>query len=264
MRLRWKRKPEGNAPWSDDQRHSRCTKSGFPLYSFHALDGDLLLDYDSASGKMAEYIYLAGRQIARRDISAATVSLTLAASIPAIQPNQAFNLTATIGSGASGTVTFTLGSTALGTVTIASGSASLARPGGLGTGGGIHTITARYNGDTSHAPATVTLNLIVGGKRFDFNGDGKADVLWRNQISGDTYFYFMNGLLITSQGYGMNAASPWAVAGVGDFDGDGKADILWRNAVTGENYLYPMNGTVVLGTAGSIGVVPQPWIVVGP
>ncbi len=27
----------------------------------------------------------------------------------------------------------------------------------------------------------------------DFDGDGKADVLWRNSASGENYIYFMDG-----------------------------------------------------------------------
>src|SRR5687767_4373604 len=77
----------------------------------------------------------------------------------------------------------------------------------------------------------------------DFNGDGTADLLWRNSATGENYVYFMNGTQIASEGYLRTVAdAAWKVAGVGDFDQDGKDDILWRNAATGENYLYLMDG----------------------
>jgi hypothetical protein len=39
---------------------------------------------------------------------------------------------------------------------------------------------------------------IVGGS--DFNGDGKADILWRNSSAGEVYLWLMNGTTIASQG----------------------------------------------------------------
>src|SRR5947207_5643495 len=90
---------------------------------------------------------------------------------------------------------------------------------------------------------------------FDFNGDGRTDILWRNTATGKNYIYLMNGLTVASQG-SINSVSgqAWQVKGIGDFDGDGKADILWRNSSTGENYIWLMNG---LSTAsqGSVNFV---------
>src|SRR5439155_311965 len=92
------------------------------------------------------------------------------------------------------------------------------------------------------------LNWTIAGVG-DFDGDGKADILWRNTSTGQNYIYLMNGTAIAGEGFIRTVADQsWQVAGVADFDGDGKADILWRNSGTGENYLYPMNGTTILGT----------------
>jgi hypothetical protein len=33
----------------------------------------------------------------------------------------------------------------------------------------------------------------------DYNGDGKADLLWRNETTGQVYMMLMNGLGIASQ-----------------------------------------------------------------
>jgi hypothetical protein len=99
----------------------------------------------------------------------------------------------------------------------------------------------------------------------DFDGDGKADVLWRNTLTGENYVYLMNGTTISSEGYLRSVADQeWKVTGVGDFNGDGNDDILWRHAITGENYVYPMNGLAILGTEGYIRTVPDPnWRIAG-
>jgi len=98
----------------------------------------------------------------------------------------------------------------------------------------------------------------------DFDGDGKADILWRNSSTGDNYLYFMSGTSIVGEGYLRTVADlNWQVVGVGDFDGDGRADILWRNLSTGDNYLYLMNGTAVVGEGYLRNVADQQWLVAG-
>jgi sugar lactone lactonase YvrE len=100
----------------------------------------------------------------------------------------------------------------------------------------------------------------------DFDGDGNADILWRNSVSGRNYIYFMNGTTIKpGEGYIRTVADQnWQVAGVGDFDGDGKSDILWRNSATGQNYLYPMDGLAVKATEGYLRTVADTtWQIAG-
>src|SRR6266850_1558315 len=97
----------------------------------------------------------------------------------------------------------------------------------------------------------------------DFNGDGRADILWRNNTSGQNYVYVMNGTSIASEGYLRTVADlNWEVWAIGDFNGDGKDDILWRNRTTGEGYIYLMDGTTIAGE-GYIRTVADPnWHVV--
>jgi hypothetical protein len=98
----------------------------------------------------------------------------------------------------------------------------------------------------------------------DFDGDGKADILWRNGASGENYVYLMNGTTIAGEGYLRTVADQnWQVAGTGDFDGDGKADVLWRNMSTGENYLYLMDGATLAGEGYLRTVADQNWQVTG-
>ena len=63
----------------------------------------------------------------------------------------------------------------------------------------------------------------------DFNGDGRDDIVWRNdsgqlniwQATGD-------GSFVTSYSSSI-AGNQWHVASIGDFNGDGRSDIAWRN-----------------------------------
>jgi hypothetical protein len=98
----------------------------------------------------------------------------------------------------------------------------------------------------------------------DFDGDGRADILWRNSSTGENYVYFMNGVSIVNEGFLRTVPDQnWQVAGVGDFNGDGKSDILWRNASTGENYVYQMNGTLIIGEGYLRTVADLDWKVAG-
>ena len=66
---------------------------------------------------------------------------------------------------------------------------------------------------------------------YDFNGDGRDDVLWRNISTG----YTSNWLGTPSGGFYVNdevALDRWGheyIVAVGDFNGDGRDDTLWRS-----------------------------------
>ena len=61
----------------------------------------------------------------------------------------------------------------------------------------------------------------------DFDGDGNADILWRDNATDALFITFMDGTTKTGEGY--VTTSGWEVPAVEDFNGDGKADILWRD-----------------------------------
>jgi hypothetical protein len=94
----------------------------------------------------------------------------------------------------------------------------------------------------------------------DLNGDGKADVLWRQTSTGITSAWLLNGGTIQSAVGGWTVPTDWVVRGVGDFDGDGKADILWRQASTGVGTIWLMNGGTVQSAVGGWSV-PTDWTV---
>jgi hypothetical protein len=100
----------------------------------------------------------------------------------------------------------------------------------------------------------------------DFNGDGKADILWQNSSSGEVYIWFMNGSTITSQASPETVApsTGWVIKGMGDFNGDGKSDILWQNTTSGEVYIWFMNGSTITSQASPETVAPSTgWVIKG-
>lgn len=81
----------------------------------------------------------------------------------------------------------------------------------------------------------------------DFNGDGKTDILWRNQVNGTKAVWIMDGpnivdggFLPTSPKLGTNGQD-WAPF-FADFNGDGKTDILWNNLSDDQFAIWIMDG----------------------
>lgn len=85
--------------------------------------------------------------------------------------------------------------------------------------------------------------------RGDLSGDGKPDIMWRNNVNGANAYWVMNG---TTQTGTINLPAlpntDYRICATADFNGDGKVDILWRNAVTGANAIWLMNGASVAST----------------
>jgi hypothetical protein len=99
----------------------------------------------------------------------------------------------------------------------------------------------------------------------DFNGDGKSDLLWRNDVTGQVYAMLMNGPSIVSQG--MVHQEPnlaWKIVAQGDYNGDGKADLLWRTETTGQVYMMLMNGLGIASQAMVYQEANTAWKVLGP
>ena len=87
----------------------------------------------------------------------------------------------------------------------------------------------------------------------DFNGDGKADILWQND-NGQPAIWLMDGTNVTfvRRRRPVIPGRPGTSKARGDFNGDGKADILWQND-NGTPAIWPMDGTNItfVGAVGS-------------
>jgi plastocyanin len=101
----------------------------------------------------------------------------------------------------------------------------------------------------------------------DFDLDGKVDILWRHQNSGENVVWFMNGTVLDRGTFLTPAAladTGWRIGGTGDYNGDGNVDIVWRHATAGQNVIWFMDGTTLV-SGDLINTLPDTgWQMVGP
>ena len=107
----------------------------------------------------------------------------------------------------------------------------------------------------------------------DLDRDGKADLIWRNQVTGGVGAWAMNGNAVRT----MRSLSPdhvssdYVIGGVGDVNGDYIADIIWIKPSTGELFVWCMSGFsanvyagILMLPGGAPAVLPVNWTLVGP
>ena len=112
------------------------------------------------------------------------------------------------------------------------------------------------------ADAAITAALTSYSR--DMNGNGQADILWRESSSGENWLYLMNGTSVSaSSSLGTVSNLNWNIVGNGDYNGDTRSDILWRDSVTGQNWMYLMDGSATTMSAAVNVVSNLNWEIVG-
>jgi hypothetical protein len=133
------------------------------------------------------------------------------------------------------------------------------------------SLTATRSGPV---PPPVPTGIITG--MGDLDGNGTADMLWRDTATGAVEAWFMNELDVSSSAVlatippdwvAVLATIPpdWVIGGVGDLDGNGTADVVWRHPSSGTVAAWYM--TIGTGAVGSSAVLatglPGDWIITG-
>lgn len=95
---------------------------------------------------------------------------------------------------------------------------------------------------------TATFNAIAPNiPKGDFNGDGRADILWQNPSTWQVATWSLNGAMISGGASLPTGAPNWYIRGVADFNGDGQPDILWQNPTTWQVATWYLNGPNIIG-----------------
>jgi len=92
----------------------------------------------------------------------------------------------------------------------------------------------------------------------DFNGDGRADLLWQTAdgLVTDLFGQPSGGFVDNSANVAINTGTDWHAIDTGDFNGDGMSDILWQNANgTVREWLGQSDGTFV-GNTDHVNFIP--------
>jgi len=80
----------------------------------------------------------------------------------------------------------------------------------------------------------------------DFNGDGKPDILWQNENTGQLAIWYLDGTYM----FGSALITPdrpgdpnWKVVAIRDLNWDGYADLIFRHKTTGQIAVWFLQGT---------------------
>ena len=98
------------------------------------------------------------------------------------------------------------------------------------------------------------LSMAVSNAHVDFDGDGRQDLLWRNQATGHIAAWRMTGLSTPARAI-LLADPAWRVVATPDLDGDGKTDLIWHNERTGRFAGWLMNGLAIFLGKQEIAVI---------
>lgn len=73
-------------------------------------------------------------------------------------------------------------------------------------------------------------------------GDDGAELLWRNNVTGETVVWRTDGATIPQTFFLPSVNPRWRIAGAADFNLDGNDDLLWRESTTGNLNVWYLDG----------------------
>jgi hypothetical protein len=89
----------------------------------------------------------------------------------------------------------------------------------------------------------------------DFNGDGKPDLIWVNDVTRQVVVWYMGGsfgnLRQTAAWMSTTGYPGWHIAAIADFNGDGKPDLVAQNDTTHQVFVVFMGGPQGITVLGS-------------
>jgi hypothetical protein len=97
----------------------------------------------------------------------------------------------------------------------------------------------------------------IPGAVGDFNGDGRADISWRNTTTGNANVWLLEGLYRRTGGLSSPIGLQWTLRASGDINGDGKDDLVWSNGTTNAVNGWIMDG-IVKASGGPISTLSSP------
>ena len=98
----------------------------------------------------------------------------------------------------------------------------------------------------------------------DFSGDGRPDLVWQHETSGQPVLWIMNGatqvsaVMLSSPG-----AGEWKIRSIGDTNLDGFADLVFHNSTTGGVVIWTMHGASFFSNQW-VGYVDPSWKMSAP
>ena len=123
-------------------------------------------------------------------------------------------------------------------------------------------LDAGLDSSTASMTAVAPMESQILSTGTDFNGDGQADLVWQNTVTGQCVVWIMNGTKVINKTSIGTFSLEWQLVGTGDYDTDGKSDLLWQNSATGEASVWLMSGTTVVSKV-SLGKIAPDWKIRG-
>ncbi len=110
--------------------------------------------------------------------------------------------------------------------------------------------------ETAVSPDAASADWKIRGAD-DFDGDGRTDLVFWNQSTGNVEFWLMNGATRVGAPVPLSGGAVlptnWDLAATADFDHDGRPDIVWRNFSSQKIVIWTMASTAKVGN-----VIPSP------